>query len=708
MNRPRSWRLDSPAQTLIFASRDGTETPECLYWGAPLPVGEDLDALAQMQRRAAPRSLLDRYAPLSICPEERRGWLGRPGFTGTDLEGRTLLPRFSISDAEQSSEALTFRLECAETGLKLVQTLEVFADTDMVMASACLEAGEPGLRLNWLGACAFPVADRVDRIVDFTGRWLGEFQAQETPWNVGVHVRESREGRTGHAHFPGMMLPAKGAGNTSGDVYALHLGWSGGHRGFAEELPDGRRQVQMGAFLRPGEVILSADGSYATPPLFATFSTEGANGVMAAFHRHARKHVVRFPTPDRPRPVHYNCWEAIYFDHDIKTLKDIATKAAALGAERFVLDDGWFRGRTDDTAGLGDWVLDRGKYPEGLGPLIDHIEDLGMSFGLWVEPEMINADSELYRAHPDWVLGGMAEGQLSGRHQYLLDLTRPEVSAHLFSRIDALLREYRIDYLKWDHNRPLIAGTARQTQAFYALVDRLRKTHASLEIESCASGGGRIDFGVLSHTHRIWLSDSNDALERLRMQSEAALFLPPEIIGSHVGPRVCHTSGRVLPMAFRAWTAATRHMGFEMDPRELTEEEAGTLARITAWWKANRDWTFAGRLHRLDSLDDAVIAEMTVSVGKERFVLFVGQTAASARSSTRPVRLTGLNPDARYRLRLINQEDIRPNLSRDFKPPYLSDGGPVLSGAALIGAGIHLPPALPAIMWVVEGEMLNS
>ena len=312
-----------------------------------------------------PRS--NHYAPLSICPEERRGWLGHPGLIGTDVEGRTLSPRFSITDVKETSGTLIFRLECVETGLALVQTIELFAETDMVVVSACLEAGEPGAALNWLSACALPVADHVDRIVDFSGRWLGEFQVQETPWNVGTHVRESREGRTGHAHFPGMVLPAGGAGNVSGEVYALHLGWSGGHCGFAEETPDGRRQVQMGASLKPGEIVLSAGEVYATPPLFATFSAKGANGAMAAFHRHALKHVVRFRNPDRARPVHYNCWEAIYFDHDIETLKDIAAKAAALGAERFVLDDGWFRGRTGATAGLGDWVVDPDKYPGRVG-----------------------------------------------------------------------------------------------------------------------------------------------------------------------------------------------------------------------------------------------------------------------------------------------------------------------------------------------------
>ncbi|MCG8511218.1 MAG: alpha-galactosidase, partial [Rhodospirillales bacterium] len=559
MNQGRVWRLDSSAQTLVFASRDGEETPECLYWGAPLPAGEDLETLAFSQRRAAPVALFDSHAPLSICPEERRGWLGRPGLIATTLDGRPLSPRFSIADVESSPNSLVFGLQCADSGTRLRIGFALDADTDMITATAELTGGEAGIRLGWLTVCALPVPDHVEAIVDFSGRWIGEFQLQQTPWTLGTHQRESREGRTGHAHFPGVILPGRNSGNGFGEVYALHLGWSGGHRSFAEELSDGRRQVQVGAFLRPGEISLEEGETHTTPPLFAAFSAGGINGTMDAFHRHARARIVGFPDPARPRPVHYHCWEAVYFNHDVAILKDIAGKAAALGAERFVLDDGWFPGRADDTAGLGDWVVDVGKFPNGLGPLIDHVESLGMRFGLWVEPEMINVDSDLHRYHPDWVLGGDAQDQPSGRQQYVLDLSRPEVTDHLFTRIDDLLSAYRIDYLKWDHNRPLIGGSGAQTHAFYGLIDRLRAAHPDVEIESCASGGGRTDFGVLKRTHRVWLSDSNDALVRLGMQHNAVLFLPPEITGSHVGPRVCHTSGRTLPMSFRAWVAAQRH-----------------------------------------------------------------------------------------------------------------------------------------------------
>lgn len=257
------------------------------------------------------------------------------------------------------------------------------------------------------------------------------------------------------------------------------------------------------------------------------------NGCAVAFQRHLRDRIVTFPVPDRPRPVHYNCWEAVYFDHNLPELKEIATRAADLGAERFVLDDGWFGERDDDTRALSDWEVDSRKYPDGLTPLIDHVHGLGMTFGIWFEPEMINAESNVFRAHPDWALGG--EDQILGRQQMALNMALPEVRDFLFDRIGKVLADHDIDYVKWDHNRVLPMPDAAQTRGSYALIDRLRATFPHVEIESCASGGGRIDFGILQRTHRVWLSDSNDAVERLRMQHNAALFLPMVVTGSHVG-----------------------------------------------------------------------------------------------------------------------------------------------------------------------------
>jgi alpha-galactosidase len=366
-----------------------------------------------------------------------------------------------------------------------------------------------------------------------------------------------------------------------------------------------------------------------------------------------------------------------------------------------VLDDGWFGRRDDDTTSLGDWAIDARKYPDGLAPLIDHIHGLGMTFGIWFEPEMVNPDSDIYRVHPDWALG--AKDQVLGRQQMVFDMARADVRDYLYTQIAAVLSAYEIDYIKWDHNRVLPHTDAGQACGTYALLDRLRTDFPDVEIESCSSGGGRIDFGIMARTQRVWLSDSNDALERLRIQHNAALFLPMAVTGSHVGPRHCHTSGRVIDIRMRAWVAAARHMGFEMDPRELTKDEAAVLRDVTAWWKANRNWTTTADILRLDSADPAVIAEQQLAQDRTRFVVFAGKTDTSAQILPRPLRLTQLDPTAQYRITLRNRGDAV-GLSRGT--PALKTGDLVLTGQYLMSQGINLPWSFPLTMWVIEGEKL--
>ncbi len=343
----------------------------------------------------------------------------------------------------------------------------------------------------------------------------------------------------------------------------------------------------------------------------------------------------------------------------------------------------------------------RGSILDGLGPLIDHVHGLGMTFGIWFEPEMINLDSDTFRSHPDWVLG--AADQIPGRQQMVLNMALAEARDYLYDRISTILAAHPIDYIKWDHNRVLPTPDAAQTRGTYALLDRLREAFPKVEIESCASGGGRIDFGIMKRTHRVWLSDSNDALERLKIQHNAAIFLPLVVTGSHVGPRECHTSGRVFDIRFRAWVAAQRHMGFEMDPRELTEEEARVLVDVTAWWKQNRDWMSRADILRLDSADPAVIAEQQLSEDGTRFVVFAGKAATSAQISPRPLRLTRLSPDARYRIELLNRADA-PRLSRGEQ--ILKSGSVELSGQYLMNHGLTLPWSFPDRIWVIEGQRL--
>jgi alpha-galactosidase len=686
------WRIDAGAQTLVLATEGGV--PEALYWGPALPADEDLDQVAQAARMDRTGGMLDALPPLTLCPGPGEPWQGQPGLALSGADGTPLAPRFRFSHAEAGDGGALCLVSRAE-GLTLTHSFRPEPTGVLVMRTR-IESEAP-MRLHWLAAPVLP-APQSGEILDFHGRWTREFHPVRTPWTPGIRLRESRTGRSGQEHPPWVLFPHEGTRWTQGTAHALHYAWSGGHRMVAEELPCGRRQVQMGhawgAETEPGTAFETAD-------LIACVSTAGLNGIAATFQRDLRDRVVRWPDPARPRPVHYNCWEAVYFRHDLAALSAIADRAAAIGAERFVLDDGWFGRRDDDTSSLGDWTVDRRKWPDGLHPLIAHVRARGMAFGLWVEPEMANPDSDLLRAHPDWALG--PSDQTLGRHQLVLDLARAEVRDHLFAALDALLREYPIDYLKWDHNRLLPVVEAAQTRGAYALLDRLRAAHPGVEIESCASGGGRIDAGILARTHRVWLSDCIDAQERLRMQADAALVLPACLTGSHVGAATSHTTGRTLPLSFRAWVAASRHFGFEMDLRSLTPEEEATLAAVTAWFRANRGWMMAGTIHRCDSPDPAVTAEVQVAADGSRFVLFAGTDAHPVQSLPRPLPLAGLDASARYRLRLANPQDASDS-SRGA--PALRTGPLTLSGAALMTAGLNLPVARPATIWVVEGERL--
>lgn len=684
----KTWRLDAGAQTLAFASDGGQ--PFVIYWGRRLPETEDLGELARSRSGDLTGGMIDSLAQVTLTPESGRAFPGQPGLVLTEAGGEPLHPVFGLASVETGPGRLTFHSLSA--GLRLSHSL-VAESTGVFVAGTCLTSETP-VRLVWMSAPALPAPQLAREIIDVSGKWTGEFHLNRTAWSPGIRARESRTGRSGHEHPPYVILPETGCGNTQGCAFALHYAWSGGHRMIAEELPDGRRQVQFGH--APGAET-QAGTRFETAPLIIAFSADGLNGIGAAFQKDLRDRIVRWPDRARPRPVHYNCWEAVYFRHGLAELAEIADRAAALGAERFILDDGWFGRRDDDTSSLGDWTIDRRKWPDGLHPLIAHVHGLGMTFGLWFEPEMVNPDSDLARAHPEWRLG--PADQVTGRNQMVLDMSRPEVRDHLFDAISAVLAEYAIDYIKWDHNRLLPVVDAAQARGTYALLDRLRAAHPDVEIESCASGGGRIDAGILARTHRVWLSDSNDALERLRIQHEAALFLPSAITGSHVGPRASHTSGRVLPMAFRAWVAAQRHMGFEMDPRELTRDEAETLSAVTAWYKENRTWMMAGTILRLDSADPAVIAEMQIAADGARFVVFAGQEKASAQILPRPLRLAGLDPSARYRVNLRNPED-RARHSRGANA--LKSGPVTLTGQALMSEGLVLPVAWPATMWVLE------
>lgn len=680
------WRLDGGPTTVVFGVEGAL--PFVVYWGRSLPKTEDLKTLSLAQKEDISGGVLDVAPMISLTPNRSDLFPGQPGMILRDLSGRTLVPNLKLTTVDEGLGHIEFHTE--EDGLSITYTIKMDLETGILIMTSALRSQLP-IFVDWLAAPVLPIPHSATRISEFSGSWCNEFQEITPSILPGARLREATQGRSSHEAPPFVSL------SSNQGTFGFHYGWSGGHRMISEELPNGRRMIQFG---HARDEIGAAKTEYETAPLFALHASS-RNALARLFQTYARKTLASPRNAVNPRPVHYNCWEAVYFKHDLETLKDIATRAARLGAERFVLDDGWFGRRDDDTTSLGDWFVDPRKYPDGLSPLIAHVESLEMGFGIWIEPEMVSVDSDLYRAHPDWVLG--LEFQPQGRHQHVLDLSRAEVRDHLFQSISELLTKYPIEYVKWDHNRVTPLVSEAQTEGYYELLDRLIDTHREVDFESCASGGGRIDFGVLQRCSRLWLSDSNDALERWKIQTSAANFLPSEYQGSHVGPRICHTSGRALPMVFRAWVAASRHMGFEMDPRELTSEEEEALMRITSWYKENRDWMHKGYAFQLPKDDPAVLGEIQISNDAEQFVAMIAQMESSRQAAPRPVRLLGLDPQARYQIKLLNPE-CAARVSRG--KVALRDGPIALSSRALQDHGVALPAAFPNTMWIIEGKRI--
>jgi alpha-galactosidase len=404
-----------------------------------------------------------------------------------------------------------------------------------------------------------------------------------------------------------------------------------------------------------------------------------------------------------PRKVHLNTWEALYFRQSLEDLRALAEAAAALGVERFVLDDGWFRGRRDDTTSLGDWTPDPAIFPAGLAPLVRQVQSLGMDFGLWVEPEMLSPDSDLARAHPEWCLAMPGQPRPTQRHQWVLDLTCAEAAEHVFQCLDRLLREVDIAYLKWDHNRELLprAGRAHaQALAHLALLDRVRAAHPGVEIETCASGGGRVDFGTLQRCCRFWASDNNDPIERLAINEGWFQFLPPRIAGNHVGPSPNPITGRQSPMLFRARVAMFGHLGVEADPRRMSTAERDMLAAHIALYRKWREELHAGDWSIPEGLSPGMHGWLVTGAGRS-FAL-VAQTRHAGTHEVAPVRFVGLRRGARYRVTLPEPwpEPARRHLAR----PEAWQAGLVMSAGALATVGLALPLVHPETAWLVAFE----
>jgi alpha-galactosidase len=676
----------------------GEPLPVVAHWGPDLGAGLDGDALAAALVPAVARSAVDRPVPRRLLPMPADGWRLRPGLSGARPDGSGWSPRFLVRSLEVTGDGSCAEVEAADddAGLALTVLLRLHPSGVLEETLTVRNQGDAPYLLQQLAA-TLPLPARAVELLDLTGRWCRERIPQRHPLPQGAWVREGRHGRTGHDATLVLAAGTGGFGFRSGEVWGLHLAWSGDAACWAERNADGHAGVGAAELLGPAEVALAPGEAYTTPPLLAAYSPEGLDGLSDAYHRFVRD---RPSHPRTPRPVVLNTWEAVYFDHRLDRLANLAEVAAGLGVERFVLDDGWFGSRRDDTAGLGDWQVAADVWPEGLHPLIGHVRSLGMEFGLWVEPEMVNPDSELFRAHPDWVLSGAGRpGRLpqAWRHQQVLDLANPDCWDFIRDRLDALLGSHDIAFLKWDHNRDLIEaghdgrpGVHAQTLAVYRLLDELRRRHPGVEIESCASGGGRVDLGILARTDRVWASDTNDALERQHIQRWTGLLLPPELVGSHVGPPRAHTTGRTHDLAFRVATALFGHFGIEWDVASASEEERRGLAEAIACYKRLRPLLHTGRVVRLDHPNPAAYLHGVVAQDRGEALFAYVQLTASAFETPGLARLPGLDPDRGYRVEPLSVAG-EPETKQAVAPRWLDAGGATLQGRALGEVGLPLP-----------------
>lgn len=687
-------RLDSGDTTLVLSIGPA---PRIAYFGRFLSRDADLDALAILHAEGPAPSTADIPPGLALVPVSGAGFLGAPAL----VLGGGKVCRLGLKNVRQLPDGLAVELKDAETGLALRQNWRGHDRLVRVSMEASNEGGD-ALELHWLAALTLPLPTWARTRWSFAGRWAGEFRSSWSDIRDGLHEQVSRGGRPGFENAGFALIGDGREGDFDGRLIALHLAWSGNVRLLIEKTGFGLGQVQIGERLDPGEIVLRPGEVYESPEVVLCFSERGFDGVRQRFHGEAKR---VHPAEKMPRRVHFNTWEAAYFDFDMARLKALADAAARLGAERFVLDDGWFKARRDDKTGLGDWTPDPARFPEGLAPLIAHVHRLGMDFGLWVEPEMVNPDSDLYRAYPDWVLHDGGNARPTQRGQLVLNLTQPQVSDHIFAQLDGLLRENRIAYLKWDHNRDLFPAIAsgkpmahRQTRAYYALLDRLRAAHPDVEIESCASGGGRVDFGVLARVSRFWVSDNTDAVERLRIQSDASLFLPLERIGSHVGASPNPSTGRRLSMLLRARVAMFAHMGLEADPTQLNDEEAEILAQHIALYKQHRALIHGATLRCFAGDDPEVRIWLCVAQNKSEALGLAVRVKQAPGLISLPLRLHGLDDAADYAFHLIRPW---PEPARFFLADAQAWREPrTLSGEMLAAAGLRLPLTHPETAWL--------
>jgi alpha-galactosidase len=581
------------------------------------------------------------------------------------LEGKPEIPGMPATFGD-NAHTLEVCMRDTLLNLKVLLRYSIFEDSDAILRSTTVvNEGTETLYLEKVMSACLDMTNENYDITTLHGAWARERNLLKRHIAPGKFIVDSVAGRTSHENHPFLMVTAPGATQKQGEVYGINLVYSGNFLGCTELNHFDDLRLTLGINPEGFEWPLNPGERFDTPEAVLVYSSEGIGPMTRTFHDLYRNHLIRSVHLHKERPILINNWEATYFNFDEEKLVNIAREAKTVGIEMLVMDDGWFGRRNNDETSLGDWFVDTKKLPGGLKQLVDRINAEGMKFGIWVEPEMVSPDSELYRQHPDWAIQMPGREITMGRHQYVLDLTRQDVRDYLFDSIASILCGANIVYVKWDMNRSLAdIGSAqlspecmgqfyhRYVLGLYELQERLVKAFPDLLLENCTSGGGRFDPGMLYYSPQIWTSDNMDPIQRLLIQEGTALIYPLSTMGAHVCVANNHCNGRVTPLHTRAHVAMAGTFGFELDITKMSQEEREKCAEFNDIHRKYSHINREGDYYRIASVRENGMYDcwQVVSQNREEFLLTYVQVRYESKSKRLRLRLEGLEPNALYRL----------------------------------------------------------
>ncbi len=669
------FRLDGGNTTYAFGVNERGEL-QPIYWGGRLVAHDPLVAPHSLPEVASFDS------PYATTPQEYASWgaglFTEPALKVSFADGNRDLVLHFVSGKPAGTGTTEILLKDISREIYVTLRYSMDAESGILARSAVIENREKQpVVIEQAAAAQWTLPAARYTLSYLTGRWAGEWTLNQEPIQGGERIIESRRGTTGHQANPwfaisrddsGKSVGPFAAGEEHGEVWFGALAWSGSWRITVEKtqldavrVTGGLNPFDFGYQLKPGERL-------ETPIFYGGYSNHGLGGASRLLHHFELAHILPQAPDPKPRPVIYNSWEATEFRVDEAGQMAIAEKAASIGVDRFVMDDGWFGQRKDDHAGLGDWYVNSQKFPHGLKPLIDKVHSLGMDFGLWVEPEMINPDSDLYRKHPDWVLNFPGRPRSESRNQLVLNLARPDVRDYVEGFLDKLLTENDIAFLKWDYNRnwaepgwdavPLDEQKRVYVEFIrnlYAILADLRKKHPKIEIESCSGGGGRVDLGILRYTDEVWPSDNTDPFDRLSLQDGFSYAYTPQIMMAWVTDSPHWYNGRNTTLAYRMLSSMQGSLGIGANLNKWAAEDFATAKRLIAAYHSVQRTIVRGDLYRLISPRDGSEASATESVSSDKgqAVVFAFTVATQQGRGLPLLQLRGLDPNAEYKLSWI-------------------------------------------------------